>query len=334
MEPPTQTPFPIRLPDGPTPGPRFRRKLRPAPLQLEEAMLMQSLPPMVLSPLPGGQVVWRTGGAEPQLLQTLTGQVSSGSGLSPQAAESRAQHASALGPAGVAPSPQAAAAPMQPPLVHTPGGLARGAGPQPSHLTVHASPSSDRCCQATPKLQLPRSPAGMAGAAASTPSSWHVWFNSPLNSSVAITPYAQVYGIHPRYFQFDAGGSMQPTPRAEAGFLGPAGLAAAVWMRWKAFFGVDPPAECVDRGGGARALQARVTKRRTGLRRLRRLAELARLGPPPRSSPPRQSMCRRRLAALTGRRVEWPTLARRRRRSSRLRSGGRSAREGLEFPCP
>eukprot|EP00418_Pyrodinium_bahamense_P054790 CAMPEP_0179186236 /NCGR_PEP_ID=MMETSP0796-20121207/92362_1 /TAXON_ID=73915 /ORGANISM="Pyrodinium bahamense, Strain pbaha01" /LENGTH=202 /DNA_ID=CAMNT_0020890213 /DNA_START=28 /DNA_END=633 /DNA_ORIENTATION=+ len=42
----------------------------------------------------------------------------------------------------------------------------------------------------------------------------HVWFNTPMNSSVDITPYSQVYGLHPRFFHFDGSGSMQLTPVA------------------------------------------------------------------------------------------------------------------------
>lgn len=55
----------------------------------------------------------------------------------------------------------------------------------------------------------------------------HVWFNSPVNSIHVVTPYSQVYGIHPKYFHFDADGSLQPTPKAEAGQLGARGLEIA-----------------------------------------------------------------------------------------------------------
>lgn len=43
----------------------------------------------------------------------------------------------------------------------------------------------------------------------------HVWFNSPLNSTVDITPYSKIYGIHPRNFNFDSNGSKELTPRGE-----------------------------------------------------------------------------------------------------------------------
>merc|ERR1719210_3197135 len=43
----------------------------------------------------------------------------------------------------------------------------------------------------------------------------HVWFNSPMNSAVDITPYSKIYGMHPRNFNFDSSGSMQLTPRGE-----------------------------------------------------------------------------------------------------------------------
>eukprot|EP00928_Gymnodinium_smaydae_P010524 TRINITY_DN13976_c1_g1_i1.p3 TRINITY_DN13976_c1_g1~~TRINITY_DN13976_c1_g1_i1.p3 ORF type:complete len:102 (-),score=34.89 TRINITY_DN13976_c1_g1_i1:275-580(-) len=57
-----------------------------------------------------------------------------------------------------------------------------------------------------------------------------VWFCSPSNSIVAVTPYAQVYGIHPRYFDFDELGQMKPSAKAEQGLLGKKGLAAAAWI--------------------------------------------------------------------------------------------------------
>lgn len=47
----------------------------------------------------------------------------------------------------------------------------------------------------------------------------HVWFNSPLNSAIDITPYSKIYGLHPRFFNFDSSGSMQLTPRAELSAL-------------------------------------------------------------------------------------------------------------------
>eukprot|EP00419_Tripos_fusus_P009811 CAMPEP_0172663996 /NCGR_PEP_ID=MMETSP1074-20121228/6296_1 /TAXON_ID=2916 /ORGANISM="Ceratium fusus, Strain PA161109" /LENGTH=334 /DNA_ID=CAMNT_0013480075 /DNA_START=28 /DNA_END=1032 /DNA_ORIENTATION=- len=63
------------------------------------------------------------------------------------------------------------------------------------------------------------SPAGTA-AALSPPAAMqpgtegHVWFNSPMNTSIDVTPYSQVYGLHPRFFHFDGSGSMQLTPVA------------------------------------------------------------------------------------------------------------------------
>merc|ERR1719387_3379817 len=44
----------------------------------------------------------------------------------------------------------------------------------------------------------------------------HVSFSSPLNSPVAITPYSEVYGVHPRFFDFDCEGVKQPTQPALA----------------------------------------------------------------------------------------------------------------------
>jgi len=53
------------------------------------------------------------------------------------------------------------------------------------------------------------------------PQADHVWFNSPLNSAVEITPYSQIYGIHPRFFNFDEDGSMQPSACADPWRQGP-----------------------------------------------------------------------------------------------------------------
>lgn len=38
--------------------------------------------------------------------------------------------------------------------------------------------------------------------------SGHVWFNSPMNSEVEITPYSSIYGLHPRDFNFNGDGGM------------------------------------------------------------------------------------------------------------------------------
>lgn len=43
-----------------------------------------------------------------------------------------------------------------------------------------------------------------------------VWFNSPLNSAVDITPYSQIYGVHPRFFNFDENGNKQFSAAADA----------------------------------------------------------------------------------------------------------------------
>lgn len=42
-----------------------------------------------------------------------------------------------------------------------------------------------------------------------------VWFNSPLNSAVDITPYSQIYGVHPRFFNFDENGNKQFSAAAD-----------------------------------------------------------------------------------------------------------------------
>lgn len=48
----------------------------------------------------------------------------------------------------------------------------------------------------------------------STEEPGHVWFNSPMNTMVEVTPYSQIYGLHPRFFDFDDQGRMQLTPTA------------------------------------------------------------------------------------------------------------------------
>eukprot|EP00747_Dinoflagellata_sp_TGD_P119135 gnl/TRDRNA2_/TRDRNA2_172955_c0_seq12.p1 gnl/TRDRNA2_/TRDRNA2_172955_c0~~gnl/TRDRNA2_/TRDRNA2_172955_c0_seq12.p1 ORF type:complete len:370 (-),score=24.98 gnl/TRDRNA2_/TRDRNA2_172955_c0_seq12:128-1102(-) len=41
-----------------------------------------------------------------------------------------------------------------------------------------------------------------------------VWFCSPMNSAHDITPYSKIFGMHPRYFNWDAQGEMVATPCA------------------------------------------------------------------------------------------------------------------------
>lgn len=107
------------------------------------------------------------------------------------------------------------------------------------HHVVHATPRSPH----TPVADLP--------ADVGVPTfGGRVWFNSPLNSTVVVSPYAQVYGIHPRFFHFDASGAMQPTPKAEAGLLGSAGLAAAAWMLGQGTLGASPPSVCCEPARG------------------------------------------------------------------------------------
>lgn len=48
-----------------------------------------------------------------------------------------------------------------------------------------------------------------AAAAAAARLEHSVWFNSPLNSAVDVTPYSQIYGVHPRFFNFDENGEKQ-----------------------------------------------------------------------------------------------------------------------------
>lgn len=70
------------------------------------------------------------------------------------------------------------------------------------------SPSSRWFSDATPQARSPYvvpTPVRADG---------RVWFNSPANSTIEITPYSRIYGVHPRFFDFDACGAMQLTPAA------------------------------------------------------------------------------------------------------------------------
>jgi len=45
----------------------------------------------------------------------------------------------------------------------------------------------------------------------------HVWFNGQGDSEHAITPYAEIYGVHPRFFNFNEQGEMvPPSPPSKA----------------------------------------------------------------------------------------------------------------------
>lgn len=79
----------------------------------------------------------------------------------------------------------------------------REQSPAPSPWVSNATPR--RKAQAFDPLFCPTS----------THRAAHVWFNSPLNSVIEIsTPYSRIYGVHPRFFDFDACGAMEPTPAA------------------------------------------------------------------------------------------------------------------------
>eukprot|EP00929_Paragymnodinium_shiwhaense_P055368 TRINITY_DN27739_c0_g4_i1.p1 TRINITY_DN27739_c0_g4~~TRINITY_DN27739_c0_g4_i1.p1 ORF type:complete len:406 (+),score=56.82 TRINITY_DN27739_c0_g4_i1:77-1294(+) len=118
---------------------------------------------------------------------------------SPQAGVARS-HAGVVGGGGSC-SSSARAAGFSTPL--------RGAGQrQPS-----GAPSSAAFAESTPRRLLSTSPVAADGRN-------KVWFHSPLNSAHPVTPYAEIYGVHPRFFNFDAHGQMVPswmeTPSVES----------------------------------------------------------------------------------------------------------------------
>mmetsp|Transcript_153989 Transcript_153989/g.266696 ORF Transcript_153989/g.266696 Transcript_153989/m.266696 type:complete len:254 (+) Transcript_153989:1-762(+) len=76
----------------------------------------------------------------------------------------------------------------------------------------------------------------------------HVWFHSPANSSAAVTPYGQVYGIHPRFFNFCEGGAMKLTPVAH--MLHSSGLSMALSGRSRS---CSPRASRLSRSGTSRS---------------------------------------------------------------------------------
>lgn len=62
-------------------------------------------------------------------------------------------------------------------------------------------------------LPQPRAPSmspGTAFSQAPVGGSPHVWFNRYRNSQHDITPYAEIYGLHPRFFNFNEQGEMVP----------------------------------------------------------------------------------------------------------------------------
>jgi len=83
---------------------------------------------------------------------------------------------------------------------------------RPDQQKADAAPQQDVVGQ--PSLMLP-----MSLSPTSPQSPVHVWFNSPMNTSVEITPYSKIYGLHPRLFHFDGNGFMQLTPMASAAGL-------------------------------------------------------------------------------------------------------------------
>lgn len=62
----------------------------------------------------------------------------------------------------------------------------------------------------TPLLRRVSSPCPDMWRVSSSSSSPHVWFNNQRNSRHDITPYSEIYGVHPRFFNFDSEGDMVP----------------------------------------------------------------------------------------------------------------------------
>lgn len=90
-------------------------------------------------------------------------------------------------------------------------GLGAEVGARARVVSPCGSPASD-APRSTPSAEVTRVPRfGLTPVRRDG----HVWFNSPFNTAVEITPYSRVYGLHPRFFDFDASGSMQLTPMAE-----------------------------------------------------------------------------------------------------------------------
>eukprot|EP00931_Biecheleriopsis_adriatica_P052910 TRINITY_DN30866_c0_g1_i2.p1 TRINITY_DN30866_c0_g1~~TRINITY_DN30866_c0_g1_i2.p1 ORF type:complete len:315 (+),score=55.57 TRINITY_DN30866_c0_g1_i2:151-1095(+) len=79
----------------------------------------------------------------------------------------------------------------------------------------------------------------------------HVWFNSAANTMLEMTtPYSQVYGIHPRYFQFGEGGTMKLTPVAT--MMSSTGLSRALRGRVRSSSPVCNRSETESLGGSKR----------------------------------------------------------------------------------
>lgn len=73
--------------------------------------------------------------------------------------------------------------------------------PVPPHKGDEAQVAAPRAARRPARVAL------RAPRADAAPRKEHVWFNSPLNSLHPITPYSEVYGVHPRFFMFDEAGN-------------------------------------------------------------------------------------------------------------------------------
>lgn len=97
--------------------------------------------------------------------------------------------------------------------------------PRPSARQVAAAGETDK-----PRAEARSKSSARARSTAPTPrspdESGRVWFNSPMNSEIEITPYSSIYGMHPRYFNFDGAGGMVSSEAVAAAPINLSTLAA------------------------------------------------------------------------------------------------------------
>lgn len=101
----------------------------------------------------------------------------------------------------------------------TPMACGEGGGARAFLRRPSAPPALTPCCSAGAAVSSPRTSAASLvqrkvwSPAARTKVSFAP---SPLNQTADVTPYAQVYGVHPAFFDFDQQGMMQPTAAGHA----------------------------------------------------------------------------------------------------------------------
>jgi len=117
-------------------------------------------------------------------------------------------------PPPAARTPAPASAPASAPAL--PVGALGGQDAESSSTSRHLPEVQSPSASSQSKSILEGTPqAGLTSLFGITPvQRGRVWFNSPANSAVDITPYSRIYGVHPRFFDFDAVGEMQLTPAA------------------------------------------------------------------------------------------------------------------------